>query len=1658
MEPYRLTLEFSRKNKVDDKYAFKMQAQIYHRRFAGGAYSAAELPWDDDFIAAIEQLRAQKRDPEVIQRLGNELRKFLGETGWANEEDALRAAVDEERRVVITIRSAAAELYAVPWELVTLGQTMRHIGWLPNVLVQYEWVDEQPNKSAPEKPSLRPEGGRILFAFSAAAGDVPHRRHLEAIEDACEEAHHDFDADRDVLSGASLGALRKALEDASSGKDKPIAVLHVLCHGGPVGTAFGLMLDADDGGDGGVDPAALADLLAPHAGMVRLVVIAACDSGNIGPLGNHMGSVAQAIHRAGVAAVVASRYPFSKKGSNEFAEAFYRALLVEPCSVESAFLAARRRLAEVDTGRVDWASVQLYAREADGFDTRPIVVRPYQGLLPLGPAQNRFFFGREKEAQEIVSDLGALVKAEQPRFLVVQGWSGTGKSSMVMAGAVPRLTKPADPSAGEPGEPGWSPGYACIKMKPGGDPMRSLYRALDQDERRPLLLVVDQLEEIFTHASEEERNKFARELWRLARDPQSGVSVIVTIRSDFIGRCGEILLDDKATRLDAIANDDAFSMRVSQLSREQLRETIEKPAAKVGLQVPRALVNTILNDIGQSLGALPLVAHTMNLLWQGRRGRELSLETYDELGKVTGALHQHADKLIDNLGEQGTKMAERLFVGLVGRDADHDGAAPGDTRRRLKVKEVRDEVCQQHTEKEACFDEMLASLDTGRLLVIEGEGDAKTVEVAHEALIRGWKTLDRWLEQYGDMLRRKKELDRWLQMHRDVKTLLNERQIETAAAFKEDYPQAFSRDAEVLLATSRAKIKAARTRERVALVSSIVAAMLMSGLGVWAFSERSKAVEQRRVAIERRQEADAARDAAQTATRMAVARELLARGQGAAASKVLLEVAEPEKVHGWIELANDVLILGMERTTLRHDGNVVSAAWSPDGKRIVTASTDKAVRVWNADGTGTPITIDTCDAPTSATWSPDGKRLLFVDGTTARIWSPDCVGVPVDLAQPSANDAEWSPDGKRIVAVSGTDVVARVWNDDGTGTPLALKHGDNGIRFVAWSPDSRRLLTLTNNNGSNASIWDIDEGGGTPVAAEIMVPYGGIESAAWSPDGKRIVAITSNTNLWVVNRDGTGSALNLDGHGAAVQSVAWSPDGKRIVTASRDDTARIWDASGKESPVVLGGHGDDVMFAAWSPDGKRVVTASHDKLARIWNADSRSTPITLEGHELGVTSAAWSPSGDRVLTVSQDQTVRVWSAAGSDYPIVLEGHEATSFSEVDPANPYSDAILSAEWTPDGKRIVTTSNDETAWAWGGDGRGPAVELEGCKAKSRDRIWSPDKSHCVLAADFDTARLQRADSKDEAVTLQQPEELVDPFVAWSPDSARVAIAVRRKEKEHALVRIWTVGGRGEPVTIEAPADVVKLAWSPDHRNILAIADDTAWVIRVDGKSEPIALHGHAGQILSAVWSPDGKRVVTWSLDKTARVWNADGTGASVVLEGHESAIQVALWSHEGGQVALLTGDGLVRLWDAAGKGTAIVLNSYQYPAKSITWSPRGKRIVTTADDKIARIWNTDGDRDTVALKAHSAPLMSAAWSPDGTRVITASKDNTARIWLVTVPALQEALRNATTYCLTPEQRQRFLLESEVDAKSRYEACERSYHRSPPGPRVGCAKPPK
>jgi WD40 repeat protein len=369
-----------------------------------------------------------------------------------------------------------------------------------------------------------------------------------------------------------------------------------------------------------------------------------------------------------------------------------------------------------------------------------------------------------------------------------------------------------------------------------------------------------------------------------------------------------------------------------------------------------------------------------------------------------------------------------------------------------------------------------------------------------------------------------------------------------------------------------------------------------------------------------------------------------------------------------------------------HGGKITTAAFSPDGQRIVTASSDWTARLWDAatgDPIGKPIRGHNA-AVVHAVFSPDGKRIVTAsfDGT-ARLWDTETgkqIGEPM-----IGSDAAFSPDGTRVVTAS-LDQTARLW-DAQTGKSMGQPLKGGSLTKAAFSPDGTRVVTASRLD-KTVRLWDTETG---KQIGEPMIGY----DAAFSPDGKRIVTtspyaglpaalVTVTARLWDV---ATGEPIGKPISDEAVSTAAFSPDGKRIVTGSNEKTVRVRDAAtGEPIGEPLRGHDSAVIHAVFSPGGGSIVTASYDQTVRVWDATATGRPIgALLSHGGPVTSAAFSPDGKRIVTASSDKTARLWDTeTGKQIGEPFRGHEAT--------------VNSAAFSPDGKRIVTASSDKTARVW------------------------------------------------------------------------------------------------------------------------------------------------------------------------------------------------------------------------------------------------------------------------------------------------------------------------------------------------------------------------
>ena len=495
--------------------------------------------------------------------------------------------------------------------------------------------------------------------------------------------------------------------------------------------------------------------------------------------------------------------------------------------------------------------------------TLPDEPAPYRGLLPFDREHTRFFFGRDADRQRLVERL-----ARHP-FVAVVGASGSGKSSLAMAGLLPDLAQNALPDSSRWRillfTPGSQPLLAlagqlatflpiadrpravddlAARLAVRSDALRTTLLAYTSDQPASVLLVVDQFEELFTLCQEapercrSQAEQFIDQLDDAVRRGNARIKILLTLRADFLDRC----LAHSALR--KLLED--HQLLLGPLDEAGLREAIVRPAAEVGALFEKGLVEIILRDVGIEPGMLPLLQQALYELWLRRRGPWLTLEAYQASGGVLGALQKRAQDTYQSLTEHQQEVARNVFLRLT---ALGDGMA--DTRRRVR----REELYPAGVDR-AQVDVVLQALSgpQARLIV----ADEQTAEVAHEALIQQWGTLRTWLEQDRESLRVHRRLTEaaaeWEQKERDDSYLYRGARLAEAKAWMTGHSEHLNPSEQAFLVSSlamsereevdreaRRQAQRRRTRTLRALVT-VVAILLIPTLYVaanaWMFGQR----------------------------------------------------------------------------------------------------------------------------------------------------------------------------------------------------------------------------------------------------------------------------------------------------------------------------------------------------------------------------------------------------------------------------------------------------------------------------------------------------------------------------------------------------------------------------------------------------------------------------------------------------------------------------------------------------------------------------------------------------------------------------------------------------------------------------------------------------
>ena len=1031
---------------------------------------------------------------------------------------------------------------------------------------------------------------------------------------------------------------------------------------------------------------------------------------------------------------------------------------------------------------------------------------PYQGLSAFGEEDADFFFGQEK----FVNNLWEVTHKQS--LVAVVGPSGSGKSSVVYAGLIPKLRKEGNwlIASFRPGKEPFLPLASALvrQLEPEACETKQLREAvglasnlqngiitlqqvvsriLDRNSGKRFLLVADQFEELYTLCQvKEEQERFVNEL--LTTIVQENITLVLTLRADFYG----YVLSYRPLR-DAL--EEYTPQLLSSMKREELQAAIELPAQKLEVQLEAQLTQHILDDVGEEPGNLPLLEFALTRLWEKQINRELTHQAYEEIGGVKKAIANHAEQVYQQLSETEKNQAQRIFVQLV-----RPGEGTEDTRRMATRAEVGEDNWN------------LVSYLAGypaRLVVTGRQEPEDTVEVVHEALIREWGTLREWINanrQFRTWQERLKvALGEWKNSNHDSGALLRGVPLTVAEDWLRKRADEMTQEERDFIQVSvqerhRERQKKQRRRQLTIMGLSGFSVIALGLAGIAGYGWWSAAINQIHSLTRRSDELLDSKDSS----------------KGVKAS--LRAYLEMRRIR-WVDantrtqvqlaLLNTVSNVATLNNQTGHTGKVNSISFSPNRKVLATASDDNTVKLWD---TRTYKEIKTLtkgkQEVRGISFSPNGKILAVATySNTVQLWDTSTYQVikTLDGHKAWVQGVSFSPDGKMLASVSG-DKQVKLWNTSTyqviktlTGYPL----GTNGVSF---SPDSKKLAYVSD---GKVKLWD------TSTHKEIKTLTG---DKAWvhvsfSPNGKMLTSVSSDNTvkLWDTSTNKEIKTLTKDRY--KVWAVSFSPDSKMLAFGDEGNEVKLWNTSTNKEIKTLIGHKNSVRDICFSPNGKMLASASDDKTVKLWNTSTYKIIETLTGSTSGTNGLSFSPDSKKLAYVSDGNKVKVWDTTTHKVTKTLTRHR--------------DQVKSVSFSPDAKMLATASADKTVKLW------------------------------------DTSTYQ------EIKTSMRHENWVYS-VSFSPDGKMLASASADK-----TMKLWNTSSYQQIKTlIGHKREVLAVSFSHDSKLLASISLDPQVKLwdTTTGK-EIKTLTGHTQRVNSVSFSPDGKLLATASNDNTVKLWRRD-----------------------------------------------------------------------------------------------------------------------------------------------------------------------------------------
>jgi WD40 repeat protein len=1079
---------------------------------------------------------------------------------------------------------------------------------------------------------------------------------------------------------------------------------------------------------------------------------------------------------------------------------------------------------------------------------------PYVGLRSFGTDDQEVFFGREEFVSALVED------AARIPLIVVMGPSGSGKSSTIDAGLVPRLTAQGS--------------TAVVRMRPGRQPMRALAWAmwptedldagvaklrarglrycvgqfLGQAGLKRCVIVVDQGEELITRAVE---GGFLDLLSELI-DPESvagkpsDIVVALSVRAEYFG---QLLVAHE--RIGDYVREHARTLR--QMSESELRAAISQPLLRTPpprVAIRDSLVDQLCADFRGRPAELPLLQFALTRLWEAQRDGELTLESYHRIGG-TAALARYADERAALLSEAELAAARRILTGLV---------LPGteDVGRPVARSELRSGDWP-----------VVERLEQDRLVVTWGpgrQGAEPTVEIAHEALLRGWARLREWLHDNHEFREWRHSTallqNAWLENSRDPSLLLRGPVLARAEAMISSYPEdthkvrPFVEDSRGTQdAEERHRKELTARAEALHLSARAELAAATSHLGM------EKALLLDICSLRRFPTVEAERALHRRASASTV---LLSRFQGSNDNYVSLLAFHPRaNILAAADGAANVRVWDLSTGGELHCfpkakfTRVTALDFDAEGARLAIGFQYLDTEVWDV-ATGRQLNRlaieGTFDGSVEGlAFHPDGTRLATGGDQNVRIW---------DLAKPRgkeirrfehrANAVAFGPDGT-LLATGGIDSTARVW-DLATGSEVHRLEHENEVTGVGFPPEENRLVTVSayahGRPDTMSRVWDLSTGQAIShlafdgsVSGDVAFHLNSNTAATHSTD--------QTARVWDLS---SGEELHRLIHDSPVYAVAFDPEGQHAATGTYDGAILLWDLAARLETFTAASDRwfDDMSF---HPDGTMVTGACYNS-ARVWDLRLGEELDPLESAE--IFSVALAPTGTRLAIGTR--AASVW-----DLETRQELHRF----------PHGSVVNGVAFHPDGTLLASCSSDGSARLWDLETGREVVRLQhDIGAGHGNEDWDDDTAGVTVSAVcFDRAGGRLATASDNSARVWQlPEggetyQLTHPRVvhdvSFHPQGISLATAC-----EDGIVRVWDLETGAEAHGFTTDGTLYSVAFDANGIRLAAGGYGTSYVWDLETREETHRLYS-TGYVRAVAFDSTGTRLAT--ADKAVHVWD-------------------------------------------------------------------------------------------------------------------------------------------------------------------------------------------